>query len=53
MAVYGYARVSTRDQDLAAQRAEVMAAGCAKVFQEKGERRQDRPRRARQSSASA
>ena len=35
MAVYGYARVSTRDQDLAAQRAELMAAGCAKVFQEK------------------
>jgi DNA invertase Pin-like site-specific DNA recombinase len=35
MAVYGYARVSTRDQDLAAQRAELMAAGCAKVFEEK------------------
>ena len=35
MAVYGYARVSTRDQELAAQCAELMAAGCAKVFQEK------------------
>src|SRR5262249_60823306 len=32
---YGYARVSTRDQDLAAQDAELMAAGCAKVFKEK------------------
>src|SRR5262249_46448708 len=35
MAVYGYARVSTRDQDLAAQDAELMAASCAKVFKEK------------------
>ena len=35
MPVYGYARVSTRDQDLAAQDAELMAAGCAKVFKEK------------------
>src|SRR6476646_9429498 len=35
MAVYGYARVSTRDQDLIAQDAELMAAGCAKVFKEK------------------
>ena len=35
MTVYGYARVSTRDQDLAAQEAELMAAGCAKVFKEK------------------
>jgi len=31
----GYARVSTRDQDLAAQDAELRAAGCAKVFREK------------------
>jgi DNA invertase Pin-like site-specific DNA recombinase len=31
----GEARVSTRDQDLAAQDAELMAAGCAKVFKEK------------------
>ena len=35
MALYGYARVSTRDQDLAAQDSELMAAGCAKVFKEK------------------
>ena len=35
MTVYGYARVSTRDQDLIAQDAELMAAGCAKVFKEK------------------
>src|ERR671922_1498557 len=35
MAFYGYARVSTRDQDLAAQDSELMAAGCAKVFKEK------------------
>jgi hypothetical protein len=31
----GYARVSTRDQDLVAPDAELMAAGCAKVFKEK------------------
>jgi DNA invertase Pin-like site-specific DNA recombinase len=35
MPLYGYARVSIRDQDLAAQDAELMAAGCAKVFKEK------------------
>jgi DNA invertase Pin-like site-specific DNA recombinase len=35
MTVYGYARVSTSGQDLAAQEAELMAAGCAKVFKEK------------------
>jgi hypothetical protein len=35
MTIYGYARVSTRDQDLIAQDAELMAAGCAKVFKEK------------------
>jgi DNA invertase Pin-like site-specific DNA recombinase len=34
MPLFGYARVSTRDQDLAAQDAELMAAGCAKVFKE-------------------
>jgi DNA invertase Pin-like site-specific DNA recombinase len=33
--IYGYARVSTRDQDLAAQVAELTAAGCAKVYREK------------------
>ena len=35
MTVYGYARVSTSAQDLAAQEADLMAAGCAKVFKEK------------------
>ena len=35
MAGYGYARVSTRDQDLAGQVAELIAAGCAKVYSEK------------------
>ncbi len=35
MPQFGYARVSTRDQNLAAQDAELMAAGCAKVFKEK------------------
>jgi DNA invertase Pin-like site-specific DNA recombinase len=35
MMIYGYARVSTNGQDLAAQEAELMAAGVAKVFKEK------------------
>lgn len=35
MSLYGYARVSTRDQDLAAQEEELRAAGCDRVFQEK------------------
>jgi DNA invertase Pin-like site-specific DNA recombinase len=35
MTVYGYARVNTNGQELAAQEAELMAAGCAKVFKEK------------------
>jgi len=44
MPLFGYARVSTRDQK-AAQDAELMAAGCAKVFKEKvsGAAKTDRP----------
>jgi DNA invertase Pin-like site-specific DNA recombinase len=34
MTTYGYARVSTKDQTLASQDAQLMAAGCAKVFAE-------------------
>jgi DNA invertase Pin-like site-specific DNA recombinase len=33
--MFGYARVSTRDQDLTGQVAELTAAGCAKVYREK------------------
>jgi hypothetical protein len=35
LAVFGYARVSTDGQTLASQDAELMKAGCAKVFAEK------------------
>jgi len=35
MAIFGYARVSTRDQDLGAQIAELEAAGCIKIYREK------------------
>jgi DNA invertase Pin-like site-specific DNA recombinase len=35
MIIYGYARVSTAEQDLTGQEAELLAAGCATVFKEK------------------
>jgi DNA invertase Pin-like site-specific DNA recombinase len=35
MTIYGYARVSTKDQTLASQDAQLRAAGCAKVYAEK------------------
>ena len=35
MAVYGYARVSTRDQTLASQEAQLRAAACTKIYAEK------------------
>jgi DNA invertase Pin-like site-specific DNA recombinase len=44
MTVYGYARVSAKDQDLSAQIAELEGAGCAKVYREKASGAQtDRP----------
>ena len=42
--IYGYARISTDGQSLDAQRAELAAAGCAKVFAETASgARADRP----------
>ena len=35
MTVYGYGRVSTRDQDLTSQEHDLKNAGCAKVYKEK------------------
>jgi DNA invertase Pin-like site-specific DNA recombinase len=50
--IYGYARVSTDGQSLDAQRAELVAAGCAKVFGETASgARADRPRLARALAA--
>ena len=44
MTVYGYARVSTDGQTLAAQDGQLHAAGCAKVYAEKASgARSDRP----------
>jgi DNA invertase Pin-like site-specific DNA recombinase len=46
--IYGYARISTDGQSFDAQRAELTAAGCAKVFSETASgARTDRPRLAR------
>jgi DNA invertase Pin-like site-specific DNA recombinase len=48
MSMYGYARVSTRDQNHAAQIAELKAAACEQVFEEKvSGARSDRPQLAR------
>ena len=44
MSIYGYARVSTKDQSLASQDAQLRAAGCTKIHAEKiSGFRSDRP----------
>jgi DNA invertase Pin-like site-specific DNA recombinase len=47
MTIYGYARVSTDGQTLAAQDAQLHAAGCAKVYSEKFGAKTYRPKRAK------
>jgi DNA invertase Pin-like site-specific DNA recombinase len=47
MTIYGYARVSTDGQTLAAQDAQLHAAGCAKVYSEKVGAKTYRPERAK------
>ncbi len=44
MTMYGYARVSTRDQDLSLQEHELRSAGCAKIYPAERRLRQDLPR---------
>jgi DNA invertase Pin-like site-specific DNA recombinase len=44
MSIFGYARVSTKDQSLASQDAQLRAAGCTKIYAEKiSGARSDRP----------
>jgi DNA invertase Pin-like site-specific DNA recombinase len=45
MPMLGYARVSTRDQDLAGQVTELTAAGCANVYRQDGPGRADQGNR--------
>jgi len=54
MSKYGYARVSTDGQSLAAQDAELHAAGCVKVYAEKiSGARSNRPELAKVGKAAA
>ena len=48
MTVFGYARVSTRDQDLTLQYQQLRAAGATKIYREQASgARADRPQLAR------
>jgi DNA invertase Pin-like site-specific DNA recombinase len=44
MSIYGYARVSTLDQDFSIQHAELKAAGCDVIRERHGSRRPHRTR---------